>query len=85
MKTTEQRKGGTAPIVPHVRGLPGLRPRREALGLSQTEAAKRIGVARATYANWEAERAVPLVRYLPAITALLGCSMRELLFPEEEA
>jgi transcriptional regulator with XRE-family HTH domain len=42
------------------------------LGLKQVEAARQLGVCRATLANWEWGRAHPPVGRMPAVIAFLG-------------
>jgi transcriptional regulator with XRE-family HTH domain len=49
-----------------------LKRRRITLGLKQVEAAHRLGVCRATLANWERGRAQPPVGRMPAVIAFLG-------------
>lgn len=49
-----------------------LRQRRRELGLSQPDAAKAIGVCKASIWNWENGRAEPDDSLLPAIIAFLG-------------
>ncbi len=63
--------------------LPGIRARRQAQGLKQAEAARLIGVSRVAYANWEAGRASPAVRFLPVIADVLGCTIEQLYSAEE--
>lgn len=58
--------------------LAGLRPRREALGLTQQAVADRAGVDRSNIANWETGRSLPMAALLPALAMALECSIDEL-------
>ncbi len=58
--------------------LHGLRPRREARRLSQASAARRLGVSRQSYADWEAGRRWPSANILPALAEMCCCSIEEL-------
>jgi DNA-binding transcriptional regulator YiaG len=49
-----------------------VRARRAALGLTQREAATRIGVCRDALARWEVRPIVPDVHTMPAVIAFLG-------------
>jgi DNA-binding XRE family transcriptional regulator len=49
-----------------------LRKRRIDLGLTQKEAAQRIGADQWTVINWEQGRTKPAVRFVPRILAFLG-------------
>lgn len=49
-----------------------VRERRQALGLSQADAAKKIGVCRDALARWEINPVVPNVWLMPAIIEFLG-------------
>lgn len=46
------------------------------MGLFQREVAERIGVNQTTITNWELNRAVPALRFLPRIISLLGFDPR---------
>lgn len=52
-----------------------LRAAREALKLTQDDAAERIGVSRVGYTDWEAERAFPTKKHWPAIELVLGIKL----------
>ena len=49
-----------------------VRERRAALGLTQAQAAARIGVCRDALARWEVRPMVPDVHTMPAVIAFLG-------------
>ncbi len=49
-----------------------LKKRRMDLGITQKEAAHRIGAGQFTVINWEKGRTEPAVRFLPAIMPFLG-------------
>ena len=49
-----------------------LRHRRWELGLFQKDAAKRLQIDAWTLGNWEKDKTVPAVRFLPRIIAFLG-------------
>jgi transcriptional regulator with XRE-family HTH domain len=49
-----------------------LRKRRYELGRTQKQVADRLAVNTWTYLLWEQDRTTPIVRYYPAILALLG-------------
>lgn len=58
-----------------------IRAAREAAGLSQEEAAERLGVERATYTQYERGRRVPTWTKLYELIEALGLSPA-ILFPE---
>jgi transcriptional regulator with XRE-family HTH domain/anti-sigma regulatory factor (Ser/Thr protein kinase) len=60
-----------------------LRQRREELGLSQSQAAQQLEVARTAYRLWELEAARPAPDRWRAIARWLGISMTALLHAEE--
>jgi transcriptional regulator with XRE-family HTH domain len=60
-----------------------LKQRREELGLSQTQAASQLAVARTAYRLWEMEAARPAPDRWRAIARWLGVSMTALLFAGE--
>jgi DNA-binding transcriptional regulator YiaG len=49
-----------------------LRSRRLDLGLFQSKVAEHIGVDTTTIHNWEGNKSVPAIRYIPAILRFLG-------------
>jgi DNA-binding XRE family transcriptional regulator len=49
-----------------------LRRRRMDLGMTQKEAAHRLGAGQWTVINWENGRTAPAIRFLPGINAFLG-------------
>lgn len=56
-----------------------IRRAREALGLSQTELAKRIGVSKTAVSKWEDGTSAPKRKRAAAVARVLGLSERELL------
>lgn len=58
--------------------MPGIKNRREALGLSVAEAAAALGVTRQSWNNWETGRCPPSSYYLPAMAELLKCRIEDL-------
>jgi transcriptional regulator with XRE-family HTH domain len=60
-----------------------LRRRREELGLTQTQAAKQLDVARTAYRLWEMEAAKPAPDRWRTIAKWLGISMTAMLLAEE--
>ena len=59
-------------------GLVGLAPRRRAAGFTQQSYADALGVDRARVGMYEIGKAWPPAALLPAMAALLGCSIDEL-------
>ena len=57
-----------------------IRDARVSAGLSQEEMARRIGVGRTTYINFETGQTNLLSKNLPKTAAVLGVSVEELLF-----
>ena len=55
-----------------------LRQLRLAAGLSQTALAKAANVSQSKISQWEQGRAVALVVALPALAAVLGCTVDDL-------
>ncbi|MBM9595744.1 helix-turn-helix domain-containing protein [Roseitranquillus sediminis] len=55
---------------------------REALGMTQQELARRLGVRPETLRAWEGDRAEPRANRLQMLSGLLGISMRWLLTGE---
>lgn len=51
---------------------------RNALGITQMELAVKLGVCRTAVTSWEADTSYPPASKLPAIAAVLGCSIDEL-------
>lgn len=64
--------------------LPGLRPRRLALGLKATNLADALGVSKQAWSYWESGATMPSSGYLPALAELLQCSIEDLYKDEEE-
>ncbi|SDZ98332.1 helix-turn-helix domain-containing protein [Selenomonas ruminantium] len=56
-----------------------LKELREAKGYSQMEVSKKLGIAKATYANWEQARAVPSLEQAPILAHFFGVSADYLL------
>lgn len=52
--------------------------KREALGMSQAELARKIGVSRSTLCKWEAGKSVPMDVYWKPLSKCLGCSEDDL-------
>lgn len=57
---------------------------REALGLSEAQLARRLGVKTATVANWEADRAEPRANKLQMMAGVLNVSLVWLMSGEGE-
>ncbi len=64
--------------------LPGLRPRRLALGLKATNLADALGVSKQAWSYWESGATMPSAGYLPALAELLSCSIEDLYKDVEE-
>lgn len=62
----------------------GIAERRRALGLSQADVAKEIGVDQTAVHSWEVGKTMPAAKRLPALAKLLNCSIDELLQSEEK-
>lgn len=50
-------------------------------GLTNAEAAKRIGVSPISYRNWSDNRHWPNAVHLPQMAEAFGCTIEELFFP----
>lgn len=61
-----------------------LRELREEAGLSQQEAADRIGILRPTLAKWEAEASCPRGDILPTIAKVYGLKSIDDMFSDRE-
>ena len=57
----------------------GFEMNRRLVGLTQSEAAKRLGVAQCTVSIWERGAAYPRARLLPRVAALYRCTIDELI------
>lgn len=66
------------PSAPHAIGA-RIRARREAMGLSQAELARRVYVSRQTVGNWEAGRTLADVQSLVLLASVFGVSVDELV------
>lgn len=66
------------------KGLVGLAPRRKAAGFTQYSFADALGCDRGLVAMYETGRAWPSASRLPAMAALLGCSIDDLYEAPEE-
>ena len=53
--------------------------RRAALGITQAEAARRMGISQSYWADIEANRKSPSVRTLERIAKALGCTVADLV------
>ena len=62
----------------------GFKKAREGSGLTQQEAAIRIGVDQSTVCLWEIGKTKPRASLLPKIASIYGCSVDELLAEQEE-
>lgn len=51
---------------------------RKAAGLSQVEAARRLGVTQGALSQWESGTSLPRADKLPEIARLYGCTVDEL-------
>ncbi|MEE3381548.1 MAG: helix-turn-helix transcriptional regulator [Succiniclasticum sp.] len=58
--------------------LPGIRPRRLALGRKAAHLAEEIGVTKQAWFFWENGDTMPSAGYLPALAELLQCSIEDL-------
>jgi len=58
--------------------LPGIRPRRLALGMKAAHLAEEIGVTKQAWFYWENGDTMPSAGYLPALAELLQCSIEDL-------
>lgn len=64
--------------------LPGIRPRRLALGMKAAHLAEEIGVTKQAWFYWENGDTMPSAGYLPALAELLQCSIEDLYRDAEE-
>lgn len=71
--------GALALLDPSTRLPQRLRARREAAGLTQTDAAARVGVTLRTWQRWEAGETRGALGHLPAMAKALGTTPEELL------
>ena len=70
------------------KGLVGLAPRRKAAGYTQQSFADELGVLRQSVGMYETGAAWPSASLLPAMAALLGCTIDDLyepIIPQAEA
>lgn len=56
-----------------------LREHRRCSGLSQQEAAARVGVTQGTWSRWESGKHAPKAEHLGPLSELLACPVVELL------
>lgn len=63
--------------------LPYIKHRRKAAGLSQEQAAEKIGCRRCSLQFWEQGRQWPSSVWMPRLAAAYGCSMEELFLPPD--
>ena len=61
----------------------GLAIRRNKAGLTQVEAASKLGTDRSTIAKWETGAACPRAELIPAIAKLYGCTIDDLFYEEK--
>lgn len=59
-----------------------IKRRREARGMKQVELADALGVSQPTIVTWESAEGYPPSRFLPALAAVLGCTIDELYADE---
>lgn len=64
--------------------LMAVQERREALGYTQTELGRKIGVAQSVISEWENGNYLPKAKQLPALAKALNCTIDELLSDKEE-
>ena len=57
----------------------GIAERRRALGFSQADVAKELGVDQTAVHSWEVGKTMPAAKRLPALAKLLNCTIDELL------
>lgn len=62
-----------------------LRALRVNRGLTQSEAAEKIGVTRQTIQKWEASETFPTMKQLATICSVYGCGMGDIFLPNELA
>ena len=62
----------------------GLHVQRKRLGITQREAARRIGVEHMTYHHWELGRYWPSSIYLPLIAEAFSCGIADLYLKEAD-
>jgi transcriptional regulator with XRE-family HTH domain len=55
-----------------------LRHERAERGITQAQAAQKLGVAQPTYAGWEIGRATPATHFMPTVAHFLGLAERDL-------
>lgn len=53
--------------------------KRDTLGLTQLDIAKKLGVERSTVAKWETGQSFPRAELLPKLAQILDCTTDELL------
>ena len=68
--------------LPHMALTDRLRKARVAAGLSQRAAAKKLGIAAASLAQWEIGRTRPDLGRMAEVAALYGVDLRELMIDE---
>lgn len=56
-----------------------IRERRRGLGLTQEEAAARLGITASAFNKWERGASLPDIMLLPALARLLGVDLNTLL------
>lgn len=62
----------------------GYREARQKAGMSQAAAARALGVTAGCVGQWEIGYTQPRAALLPRVAALYGCTLEELLTPDEE-
>lgn len=57
-----------------------LKAARVNVGLTQEQAAKKIGVSKSTLQKWESGECYPSTKYIPNITAVYGVGYDDIIF-----
>lgn len=58
---------------------------REKSGLTQRDLATELGIDQSTVSLWEVGKTQPRAKLLPRLARILGCTVDELLAPDEQA
>lgn len=61
----------------------GFKEARKKAGLTMMEAGKRLGITDAAIAQWESGATAPSTKRLLDVAKLYGCTVEELLKPED--
>ena len=60
-----------------------IKKHRELFGLTQAQVAKKVGVGANAVSQWETGARSPCVRHIQLLAALFGCTVDELLKPDD--